>query len=520
MCACLWVGCFSKPLFAQEPPGLQAALALERVFTETIAQAEPSVVSIARYKPFQPAAGLGRLDPLRPQGVRQLPAKNTTNPSNPDFLPNDFGAGILIASPTNANRRLVLTNYHVVRGGTIAGTADGQAEYRLHIRFANRRGCAARIVAGDPRSDLAVLEFDERELGVPMQQLKPMPLQAVEQFRKGQFVLALGNPYAIARDGSPSASWGIISNIARRPAPIGPLNDDETLKKETIHHFGTLLQVDTRLNLGTSGGPLLDLRGRLIGIATSLAALDGYEKSAGYAIPLDAATLRIIDSLARGLEVEYGFLGIAPRDLTANDIKRFSRPFNQPTAALAMSVFANSPASRGVGTNGGLRDGDVILSVKGPGMEKEQLVLGRSELIREVGLLGPGTTIRLRIWREAARRELTISVNLGKWPVADADGIVATTARVPAWRGLTVDYSTGRRKHLQYPFRYHRAVVVAQVASESRSEAAELRSGDFITHVDTTPVSTPAEFQQAIRGKKGDVSLRVAGRQSAVIVRK
>jgi serine protease Do len=220
------------------------------------------------------------------------------------------------------------------------------------------------------------------------------------------------------------------------------------------------------------------------------------------------------------LEVEYGFLGIAPRDLTVDDLKRFSRRFNQPTAALSLSVFANSPASRGVGPNGGLRDGDVILSVKGPGKAKEQLVLGRAELMREVGLLGPGTTIRLKVWRETARRELTISVNLGKWPVADADGIVATTVRVPAWRGLSVDYSTGRRKHLQYPFRYHRAVVVADVAAESRSDAAELRSGDFITHVDTTPVSTPAEFQQAIRGKKGSVSLRVAGRRSVVVVRK
>ena len=124
-------------------------------------------------------------------------------------------------------------------------------------------------------------------------------------------VLSLGNPYAIARDGSASVSWGMIGNISRRPAPVRQ-RDLGPPEAKTIHQYGTLLQVDTRMELGTSGGALVDLRGKLVGITTSLAALEGYEKSVGFAIPIDSFSRRVIETLCRGYEVEYGFLGLTP----------------------------------------------------------------------------------------------------------------------------------------------------------------------------------------------------------------
>ena len=85
-----------------------------------------------------------------------------------------------------------------------------------------------------------------------------------------------------------------MSNISRFPLLTESANDPGA-NKETIHHYGTLLHIETRLSLGTSGGALLNLDGELVGLTTSLAALEGYEKSTGYAIPIDAGTRRIID---------------------------------------------------------------------------------------------------------------------------------------------------------------------------------------------------------------------------------
>ena len=161
---------------------------------------------------------------------------------------------------------------------------------------------------------------------------------------RGRSSLALGNPYAIARDGQASAGWGIVANLARK-APPAP-EDSEAAGKRTLHHFGTLIQTDAKLNLGTSGGPLLNLRGEMVGLCVALAATAGYETSAGYAIPVDATFRRVLEVLKQGREVEYGFLGIQPANL-------------QPQEVLAGlhgtrvdSVVRGTPAARY-----GLRDG-------------------------------------------------------------------------------------------------------------------------------------------------------------------
>ena len=494
----------SQRASAQDGDGLAAALALEEAFTRAIAGAEESVVSISRVKVARPALDVPEFNPFRiqPQGA------DSSKPASPDYVPAEFGTGFIIAPARNRNERFILTNYHVVRGGPAVGQTGTQAEYELFVRLADRRGYDAQIVAADPRSDLAVLKIDSAALGVKPADLKPLPIDGDFEFKKGQFVLALGNPYAIARDGSASASWGFISNISRSPARPGAPYEEEARRKETIHHFGTLLQVDTRLNLGTSGGPLLNLKGELIGITTSLAALDGYEKSVGYAIPVDARFRRIIDDLTSGHEVEYGFLGVQPVDVSHREMEAEPGRFSQVTAARAMEVFPNSPAAEA-----GLQSLDIVLAVNG------EPVLGRYDLMRLVGQLGPDTIARLKVWRERAGRELILNVKLGKWPVYDDEGIITTNPRYPDWRGMAVDFPTGRQKHLQLPFRYHPAVVVTKLPSQSNIAAGELQVGDFITHVNRTAVQTPEQFHRAATGQEGDVTLRLLdGRR--VVVRK
>ena len=87
----------------------------------------------------------------------------------------------------------------------------------------------------------------------------------------------------------------------------------------TIHQLGSLLQTDAKLNLGTEGGPLVNMRGEMVGLTTSLAALAGYEKSAGYAVAVDDTFRRVVETLKQGREVEYGLLGVRTRDLTPDE---------------------------------------------------------------------------------------------------------------------------------------------------------------------------------------------------------
>src|SRR5207237_2028334 len=157
----------------------------------------------------------------------------------------------------------------------------------------------------------------------------------------------LAHPCAAGfRDGSPSASWGIVSNLRRR-APLSESELKEELQSDKpLNQFTTLIQTDARLNLGCSGGALIDLDGRLVGLTTALAAITGSETAGGYALPLDESLGRIIDVLARGEEVEYGFLGVG---------------FNRAgRGGLSVEVVPGSPAERA-----GIVKDDVILSVNG-----------------------------------------------------------------------------------------------------------------------------------------------------------
>ena len=228
--------------------------AVEEQLVKVIASAEQSVVALGVIKRGAEAAAL-RVDGF---GLEVVP--RATDEHSPEFLPHEFGSGVIITANNSdeANtERLVLTAYHLVRGGPVVGK-EAQTDRVLRVRLPGRQIADAKILAADPRSDLAVLRLDLSGTKSSPKDLKPFKLTEPAAPRKGQFVISLGNPYAIARDGSASASWGLISNISRFPAP--PKNDKSDgpppRRDTTIHHLGTLLHVDTRLNLGGSGGAL------------------------------------------------------------------------------------------------------------------------------------------------------------------------------------------------------------------------------------------------------------------------
>lgn len=482
--------CFTPQLFAEPPPAPQLLQA--DTISRIVEQVEPSVVSIlrVRQRPEESRVESSQLfRPARPAADREL-------------LPNDYGAGVLVKA-ADGDALFVLTAYHLVRGGRVAGQDFAADQSELHLKFHHHRSAAAEIFAADPRSDLAVLTFDPQQVGGAPADLRPLEWRTSVPVRKGEFVVCLGNPYALAKDGSASVSWGLISNLARRPvfAANADLPSSRHPDPQSLQNLGTVLQIDSRLQLGGSGGPVVNLQGQLVGISTALAAIEGYEKSAGFAIPVAPPMRRVIDTLLLGQEVEYGVLGIVPSNVTSEEMRGYKIYDLQPSAVSVDGVKPDSPADLA-----GIKTRDIVLKVN------DLPVLSSPDLMRNVGELPPETEVLVQLFRPERGEVLTRRTKLGKWPVKDDEGIIATRPKYPAWRGLRVDYPSARKKFVDHEPRFLPGVIVVDVAPASGADQAHLQAGDVITHVQKpsaqkTPVQTPEQFHRAVKTLQGEVVL-------------
>jgi S1-C subfamily serine protease len=465
ICAALAVLACSE-LRADEKNALQHALALEEAMQGAIQQAEPSIACIIvsrsdAYKKYfddqPPADNPGKLGAFPPRAVNRTDEQaKKCDLADPDNVPEAYGSGIVI----DGDNLLILTNYHVVRDAT-----------KIYVRLPGEKGSYANIHAADPRSDLAVL----RLLNTKLRPLPELKLGDGGSARKGQFVIALANPFAAGfRDGSPSASWGILSNLHRRAA-----DPEEDRQKIPLHVHPILLQTDARLNLGCSGGALLDLRGELIGLTTSRAAINGSETAGGFAIPLDANMRRIIERLREGKEVEYGFLGVGPdTGPPSSDGFRIG------------GITHGSPAQKA-----GLNYKDVILSINGIRVHEFE------DLVLTVGTLLAGSEVKVEILNHSPP---FVFVKLAKYYVP---GKVIASQRPNAVRGFRVDYTSVLA--LRFPAGNRRAqsiihpgVFVGEIQTGSPA-AAKLKEGDIITHVKVRnadiQVNTPDEFYREVQ---------------------
>jgi serine protease Do len=375
-------------------------------------------------------------------------------------VPQAFGSGVVIDAAG-----LILTNYHVVQDAT-----------KIFIRLPGGKASYADIHAADPRSDLAVL----RLLDPKAAPLQPLALGDADRLERGQFVLSIANPFAVGfRDGQPSASWGILSNIRRR-AVSTPREEERT---KPLYHYGTLLQTDARLHLGCSGGALVNLQGELVGLTTALAAIQGGETPGGFALPINAGMRRIVDVLKRGEEVEYGFLGVG-----------FQERGPEGTVGMPLTyVTPGSPAE----LEGRLHHHDIIVAIDG------QLVHDSDDLFVNLGTRLAGSKVKLRVRR--AGKEATVEVTLAKLYVPGKK-IASAPGRRPFYRGLRIDYTS----LLVQPARSGRipaGVLITDVQPGSAADFARLRSGEIITHVNDRRVTSPEAFYQAVPALAGPVTL-------------
>jgi len=467
-----------------DPNALKQALALQEVMQQAIERAEPAIACILvsrsdAYQRFSQAPGSdnpGKLGPFDPQALERhplvsgLPEKERTqlrrklDLADPAHHPEAYGSGVVLDT-----KGFVLTNYHVVAGAV-----------KIFVRLPDHQGSYADIHAADPRSDLAILRLLDSRLS-----LKALKLGDGDKVRRGQFVLSIANPFAAGfRDGKPSASWGIISNLRRR-APADLREEERT---RTLHSYGTLIQTDARLNLGCSGGALIDLKGELIGLTSATAAIAGGETPGGFAIPFGSGMRRILDVLKKGEEVEYGFLGVG-----------LDQKAGRTQGVLLEEVTPGSPADLA-----GLKPRHIILSVNGTPIHESD------DLFLELGTQLAGATVQLEVRKPAGPPREKVAVTLARFYVPGKSIATVSSSR-PFFRGLRVDWTSvlvqQPRAILQ---RIPAGVAVGEVQANTPAAAVLLKPGEIITHVGGRAVNSPAAFYREVQGRDGPIELTLA----------
>ena len=271
------------------------------------------------------------------------------------------GSGVIV-SPQG----YLLTNHHVIAGA-------GEVE----VRLADGRDAVARVVGTDPETDIAVLKIE-------LDRLPAITLGDSRALQVGDPVLAIGNPFNVGQ----TVTAGIVSALGRTQLGLST--------------FENFIQTDAAINPGNSGGALVDARGALVGINTAIYSPSGGSLGIGFAVPIDLAR-EVMDSLVREGRVVRGWIGVEPRELTAELAESMQLPGRD--GVLVAGVLQGGPAGAA-----GLRPGDVVLAVGG------QSVRSTAELLRAVAALRPGTRALMSVQRGAQRAEVAVTV--GERPAA------------------------------------------------------------------------------------------------------
>ncbi|MCG3178910.1 MAG: hypothetical protein BIFFINMI_01240 [Phycisphaerae bacterium] len=428
----------APPPAASAGAGMAELEDLQNAFADIAERIAPSVVAVQGNRRLSAIKGL-------------TPEQKEMAEKHGDRLVPAVGSGIIIDASG-----LVLTNDHVV---------DSLQD--VTVVLSNRHRYNAKVLASDPRSDLAVIQIVN---GGDHPEFEPATFGDLSNVRQGHWAIAMGNAFGLANEGRPAMTVGVISAIGRS-LPAMPDTGDR--------YYGNMIQTSADINPGNSGGPLLNIRGQVIGVNTAISSRTGFSEGVGFAIPITGRTRAIIALLRQGRKVEYGFLGVSVRSPGPAESARVGAPAY--VGALVVAVEPDTPAARG-----GVQEGDIIVRIDG------QTIEDYSHLVRAIGGSPIDRPIEVALWRGG--KQATIKVTLAK-----RDEVMARRPEDPIWcdwRGArVVDLSAQRRETLGLAADA-RGVAVVSVEDGSAAQAAGLRPGEVIDQLDKQAVGSLSQFQQ------------------------
>ncbi|MCS7196191.1 MAG: Do family serine endopeptidase [Aquificaceae bacterium] len=361
-----------------------------------------------------------------------------------------LGSGVII--DYRKGKFYILTNSHVVQGAKA-----------IRVRFDRHTEKRARLVGIDPKTDVAVIEVDDRD--IPNPENRVVRLGDSDKLKVGQLVIAIGNPYGLER----TVTVGVISALKRA---IG------------ITQYESFIQTDAAINPGNSGGPLVNIRGEVIGVNTAILA-EG--QGLGFAIPINLARW-VADQLIEKGRVVRGWLGVVIQDISPE----MAENLGVKEGVIIAQIMPGSPADKG-----GLKVGDIVVEVEG------QKVSEVRELQFKIMKMEPGKEMSLKVIREG--KVLVLKVKVGEMP---EERQVGEVEQGQADLGLVLRELTPEEERRLGV----KGVLVVRVMPNSLAMQSGLMSGDLILQVGNRNISNVREFQQSID------ALKEAGRESALLL--
>lgn len=428
-------------------------------FTDLVDKADPAVVNIrTTSKAVARGPGIpgvpGGQDPyelfrwffgpdFNGPGGGNAPGQSPRTPQRPapdsgdegQQVPRGVGSGFFISADG-----YVLTNHHVVKD------ADD-----IYVTLTDRREFKAKVIGSDERTDVALIKIEATGM-------TPLKIGDPNQLRKGEWVVAIGSPFGL----DSTVTAGIVSAKGRDTGDYLPF-----------------IQTDVAVNPGNSGGPLLNMRGEVVGINSQIISRSGGFMGISLSIPIDDA-MRVVDQLRTTGRVTRGRIGVQIGEVTKEVADAIG--LGKTAGASVGMVEPGSPAEKA-----GIEPGDVVLKFDNKTIDRS------SDLPRAVGETKPGTKSTIQVWRRGATRDLTITV-------AELDNNKTAAASKPAEKdaspvqksnalGLVVsEVTAARRKEL----RIKGGVQVD--AADGPAARAGIKAGDILLALDNAEITGAAQF--------------------------
>lgn len=447
------------PAWAEEPvtvPSSQEQVQLS--FAPVVKAVTPAVVNIFTRKtvsvrnPMMDDPLLRRFFGDRGMGVPR------------ERVENSLGSGVIVGSDGT-----IVTNNHVIEG------AD-----EITVALSDGREYEARLQIADPRTDLAVLKIDPGKESLPI-----LTLADSDAVEVGDLVLAIGNPFGVGQ----TVTSGIVSAVAR--TQVG------------VSDYRFFIQTDAAINPGNSGGALVDLKGRLVGINSSIYSRDGGSLGIGFAIP-SAMVKSVIAAARSGGRIIRPWLGAGGQPVTPD--LATSLGLDRPRGVLINSIVDGGPAAKG-----GIQVGDVILQIDGHAVTDEDALAFR------LATHDVGGNITLGLWRKG--KALDVSVPLEAPPEKPARDTRVIEGRNPFTGATVVNLSPAVAEELGRIFS-GTGVVIAEIAGGAPADRVGFKVGDHILKLNDVEIESTKELAEVIAApsRAWRITIERGGREISTVL--